>query len=209
MHGARLAALVGISVTFLSVLIGVVVGTVAGYRGGYSDHVATAVLDVVQAFPATILHIAIVSLTADPNVATLVFALAATGWVIYARIARAQALSLREQPFVDAARVLGLSQVRILVRHLMPNLAGPIIVQASGGFAVTILAEATLSFLGLGPSRGVSWGALLEQGTSVLLRFPHVSLAAGFAMSLTVLGFNLAGDWLRDRLDPRYAAQEV
>jgi ABC-type dipeptide/oligopeptide/nickel transport system permease subunit len=110
---------------------------------------------------------------------------------------------LREREFVEAARALGVPTHQVLRRHVVPNLLGPLVIQATTGLGVVILAEATLSFLGLGPGKAVSWGALLDQGTSVLLRFPHVALFSGGAIALTVLGFNLTGDWLRDRLDPR------
>jgi peptide/nickel transport system permease protein len=203
LHGARLAGLIGVLVVGISVAIGTVLGTFAGYRGGMVDHVVTGVADLVQAFPALVLQIAIVAVVARPGIGHVVLALTVTWWVLYARIARAQTFSLRELDFVHAARALGASEARILGRHLIPNLAGPLVVQATSGFGVAVLAEATLSFLGLGPGKNTSWGALLDQGASVLLRFPHVALFAGAAIALTVLGFNLAGDWLRDRIDPK------
>jgi peptide/nickel transport system permease protein len=203
LHGARLAGLVGLLVVGASVSIGTMLGAVAGYRGGASDHIVTGLADLVQAFPAILLNIAILALVARPGIEHLVLALAANGWVLYARVARAQAFALREREFVVAARALGMSEVRVLVRHVVPNLAGPLVVQATAGLGAVVLAESTLSFLGLGPGTQASWGALLDQGSSVLLRFPHVALFSGAAIALTVLGFNLAGDWLRDRLDPR------
>lgn len=203
LHGARLAGIVGAAVTLVSLVAGTLVGLFAGYRGGTADHVLSGFADVVQAFPATILQIAIVALVDRPGVMTLVVALSMTSWVLYARIARAQALALRDLEFVQAARALGASEARVMLRHVAPNLAGPLIIQASGGFAATILHESTLSFLGLGPSRATSWGTLLEQGSAVLLRYPHVALAAGAVIAITVLGFNLFGDTLRDLYDPR------
>jgi peptide/nickel transport system permease protein len=133
----------------------------------------------------------------------VVLSLCMNGWVLYARLARAEVLGLREREFVQAARALGASETRVLAVHLLPNVLGPLVVQATAGFGGAILMESTLSFLGLGPARAVSWGSLLDQGSSVLLRFPHVALIAGGAMALTVLGFNLAGDAVRDALDPR------
>lgn len=203
MHGARLAGEVGLVVVGLSLLIGTLVGTLAGYRGRWTDHAVTGLADLVQAFPAIVLNIAILALVARPGLGHLVLALIVPGWVMYARIARAQALSLREREFVVAARALGVPEWRIVVRHVVPNVAGPLVVQATAGLGVVVLAESTLSFLGLGPGKSTSWGALLNQGSAVLLRFPHVALFSGGAISVTVLGFNLAGDWLRDRLDPR------
>ncbi|MCA9611896.1 MAG: ABC transporter permease, partial [Myxococcales bacterium] len=129
----------------------------------------------------------------------VVLALCIPGWVLYARIARAEALRLRGAEFVQAAVALGASPSRVLLRHVVPNLLGPIVVQATTAFGGVVLAESTLSFLGLGPSDGVSWGALLDQGSAVLLRFPHVALVSGAAIAATVLGFNLAGDAARDR----------
>lgn len=204
LHGARLAAIVGLVVVSVSVLIGTALGTWAGYAGRMTDHVITGVADLVQAFPAIVLNIAVLALVARPGLGHLIIALAVNGWVLYARLSRAETLSLREREFVQAARALGVSTPRILARHVVPNLAGPLVIQATTGLGVVILAESTLSFLGLGPGKAVSWGALLDQGTSVLLRFPHVALFAGGTIALTVLGFNLAGDWLRDRLDPRF-----
>jgi peptide/nickel transport system permease protein len=203
LHGARLAAIVAILSVGLSLLFGTFLGAYAGYRGGRADHMITAFADLVQSFPAIVLNIAILALVARPGLIHLVLALFANGWVLYARIARAQTLALRDREFVLAARVLGASPFQILYRHILINLSGPLLVQASAGFGAAILAESTLSFLGLGPGVSASWGALLDQGSAVLLRFPHVALIAGSVIAVTVLGFNLTGDWLHDRLDPR------
>lgn len=203
LYGARLAAIVGIVVVGISVVVGTVLGTWAGYFGRLTDHVITGTADLVQAFPAIVLNIAVLALVARPGLIHLIIALTVNGWVLYARLARAETLSLREREFVEAARALGVPTHEVLRRHVIPNLLGPLVIQASTGLGVVILAESTLSFLGLGPGKAVSWGALLDQGTSVLLRFPHVALFSGGTIALTVLGFNLTGDWLRDRLDPR------
>lgn len=203
LHGARLACIVALLSVGLSLSIGMALGTIAGLRGGRTDHVVTGIADLVQAFPGIVLNIAILALVARPGLTHLVLALSASGWVLFARLARAQTLQLREMEFVTAARALGLSQTRILARHIAPNLVGPMVVQASGALGAAVLAESTLSFLGLGPGASASWGALLDQGSAVLLRFPHVALIAGGAIALTVLGFNLTGDWLRDRTDPK------
>jgi len=203
LHGARLAAVVGLVVVAVSVLLGTLLGTFAGYYGRLADHAITGFADLVQAFPAIVLNIAVLALVARPGLIHLIVALAVNGWVLYARLARAETLSLKERDFVEAARALGVRTPDILARHVVPNLLGPLVIQATTGLGVVILAESTLSFLGLGPGKAVSWGALLDQGTGVLLRFPHVALFSGGAIAVTVLGFNLTGDWLRDRLDPR------
>ena len=203
LHGARLAAVVGLVVVSVSVVVGTLLGTWAGYFGKLTDHVVTGIADLVQAFPAIVLNIAVLALVARPGLMHLIVALAINGWVLYARLARAETLSLREREFVEAARALGVPTHEVMRRHIVPNLLGPLVIQATTGLGVVILAESTLSFLGLGPGKAVSWGALLDQGTAVLLRFPHVALFSGGAIALTVLGFNLTGDWLRDRLDPR------
>lgn len=202
-HGARLSAIISISVVSASCLIGGLLGALAGMRGGVLEGLVMALCDLLQAFPAVLLNIALLSVVARPSVEHVVLSLSVSGWVLYARLARAEVLSLREREFVSAARALGATESRVLRMHLLPNLFGPLLVQATTGFGGVILMEATLSFLGLGPARAVSWGALLDQGSSVLLRFPHVALLSGFAIASVVLGFNLAGDVLREALDPR------
>lgn len=203
LFGARLAGEVALASVGLSVLIGTALGALAGYRGGRTDYAVTGVADVVQAFPGIVLNVAILALVARPGVLHIVLALSASGWVLFARIARAQTLLLRETEFVGAARMLGASQTHILLRHIAPNMLGPIVVQATAALGGAVLAESTLSFLGLGPGAAASWGALLDQGSAVLLRFPHVALIAGGTIAGTVLAFNLAGDYARDVLDPR------
>ena len=203
LHGARLAAIVSVVVVSVSLAFGSLVGVWAGYRGRLPDHLVTGVADLVQAFPAIVLNIAILALVAEPGLEHLILALAVNGWVLYARIARAETLALREREFIQAARALGVDSLNVMSRHVVPNLAGPLVIQATGGLGAMILAESTLSFLGLGPGQAISWGGLLDQGTAVLLRFPHVALFSGGAIAITVLGFNLTGDWLRDRLDPQ------
>lgn len=203
LHGTRLAGIIALGVVGISLLIGTVLGTIAGYRGGTSDHLITGLADMLQAFPGIILVIAILASVGEPGLMHLIFAMVVGGWVIYARVARAQTFAIRELEYVQAARALGVGERRILFRHIAPNLAGPLVIQATSGAGSAILGEATLSFLGLGPGTATSWGAVLDQGSAVLLRFPHVALVSGAAIAITVLGFNLAGDWLRDRLDPK------
>ncbi len=205
LYGARLSGEIALCSVGLSLLLGATLGALAGYRGGRTDHVISGLADLVQAFPAVVLNIAILALVARPGVPHVILALSANGWVLFARIARAQTLVLRETEFVAAARLLGASEAQILWRHITPNTLGPLLVQATSALGGAVLAEATLSFLGLGPGAAASWGALLDQGSAVLLRFPHVALIAGGTIAVTVLGFNLAGDYLRDLLDPRIA----
>ena len=161
----------------------------------------------MQAFPAVLLNIALLALVARPGLGHMVLSLSVTGWVLYARLARAEALSLRERDFVIAARALGVSEFGILLRHVAPNLLSPLVVQATAGVGGAILMESTLSFLGLGPAHAISWGTLLDQGSAVLLCYPHVALMVGTVIAVTVLAFNLAGDALRDALDPRLRGQ--
>ena len=203
LYGARLSGVVAIATVGTSVLIGGALGAFAGYRGGRVDHWVTGLCDLVQAFPSIVLNVAVLALTAEPGVLHLVLALIANGWVLFARVARANALVLRQAEFVQAARALGLSDLRVLGKHVVPNLAGPLVVQATAAIGGAVLAESTLSFLGLGPGASASWGALLDEGSAVLLRFPHVALIAGGTIALTVYAANRAGDYLRDRLDPR------
>lgn len=203
LHGARLAGVVALCTVALSLSIGAALGALAGYRGGRMDHAITGLGDLVQAFPSIVLNIAILALVAEPGVSHVVLALSASGWVIFMRIARAQTLVLREAEFVHAARLLGASERQVLARHVAPNLASALIVQASAALGGAVLAESTLSFLGLGPGVAASWGALLDQGSAVLLRFPHVALIAGSVIAVTVLACNVTGDYLRDRLDPK------
>jgi peptide/nickel transport system permease protein len=201
--GARLAGLIALCSVAISLAVGASLGAIAGYRGGRLDHAITGLADLVQAFPAVVLNIAILALTAKPSVLHVILALSANGWVLFARIARAQTLVLRESEFVGAARLLGASDAHILWTHIAPNAASALLVQGTAALGGAVLAESTLSFLGLGPGAGASWGALLDQGSAVLLRFPHVALIAGATIAVTVLGFNLAGDFVRDAMDPK------
>ncbi len=199
LYGARLAGIVSFGSVVVSCLLGTLLGAAAAYAGGRADQLLVWLVDVFMAFPGLLLNAAVVALVARPGTGHLVFALAVSGWVGYARLARAQVLSLREREFVVAARALGASPARVVVRHLVPNIVGPIVVQATFGLGGAVLVEASLSFLGMGTG-GDTWGSLLDQGTAYLLRTGHVTLVAGLAITLTILGFQLAGDALRDRL---------
>lgn len=205
LYGARVSLFVAVATTFISLVVGVSLGGLAGYLGGWFDEILMRVVDVVLAFPGILLAIFITAVL-GPAIEHVVLALVVTGWVGYARLARGQVLSLREREFVVAARALGAKTPRILALHLLPNIAGPIIVQATFGLPAVILAEVALSFLGLGVPPGTpSWGALLEAGSQYLLVAPHLATFPGIAVVITVLGFNLLGDGLRDRMDPRRA----
>jgi peptide/nickel transport system permease protein len=160
-------------------------------------------VDVLLAFPGILLNLAIVAIVPSAGVGVFVFALAVNGWVGYARVARGQVLEVREREFVIAARALGASPGRVMLRHVVPNVLSPLIVQATFGFAGVILVEASLSFLGLGRLHPYSWGALLAQGTTYLWRTQHLAMVPGLAIAAVVLGCNLLGDGLRDRLDPK------
>lgn len=202
-YGARVSLWVGLSAVLLSGLFGTAIGTIVGYAGGLADEITMRVVDVLLAFPGLLLAIFLTSVL-GPSVRGLILALCATAWVSYARLARAQVLALRRRDFIVATQALGASLPRIVFRHLLPNLLSPILVQATFGLPAVILAEAALSFLGLGVPPGTpSWGALVDQGTAHLLDAPQVALLPGVAIAVTVLGFNFLGDALRDRLDPR------
>jgi peptide/nickel transport system permease protein len=200
--GARVSLTVSVLTVFFSGLIGVAVGLAAGYFGGVYDTVFTFVTDVVLSFPSILLVIGFAAFRREGGVLSLVTILSMVGWVSYARIVRGQVLSLKERDYVKAARGLGGSVGRIWIRHLLPNLAAPLMVQATFGMAGVILAESTLSFLGLGLRADLpSWGRLIDQGVQYLLVAPHVSIFPGLAMALVILGFNFLGDVLRDYFD--------
>jgi peptide/nickel transport system permease protein len=200
--GARVSLLVGIVGTLLSGLAGVTLGVVAGYVGGWPDRVVRWLADVQLALPFVVVAIGVVAALGN-SLGNVLLVLALTGWVGYARIVRLQALSLRQAPFVEAARVAGAGIPRILGRHMLPNLAGPIVVIASQQVAAMILYESALSYLGLGvPTSVVTWGRMVADGRDTLLTAWWVATVPGAAIALTVLVLNLTGDRLGDRLDP-------
>ena len=203
-YGARISMLVGISVVAASLFVGLVVGCIAGYYGGRVDRfVNVVVMNAFLSFPGILLAIAFVAFL-GPGVLNLILALAIGGWVGYARLVRAQVLATREREFVEAARALGASDWRIITRHILPNMIQPVIVQGAIGMAGAVLAEATMSFLGLGvPPPTASWGTMLNDGRAHLFDAPHLVLFPAAAVMLAVLSFNFIGDALRDYLDPR------
>jgi len=202
-YGARVSVGVGLAVVLLSGLFGTLVGAVAGYVGGRVDALLMRLTDVFLAFPGILLAIALVAVL-GPALRHVVFALVAIGWVSYARLVRGQVLQIRELEFVTAARATGVTDVRILWRHVLPNFLPTLLVQASLGMAGAILAEASLSFLGLGIQPPTpSWGAMINAGRGHLLDAPHLALFPGLAILLAVMALNFLGDGLVDLLDPR------
>jgi peptide/nickel transport system permease protein len=203
-YGARISMLVGTCVVATSLTLGLIFGSVAGYYGGFLDRFLNViVMNAFMSFPGILLAIAFVAFL-GPGMFNLVLALSIGGWVGYARLVRAQVLAVREREFVEAARALGASDSRIIVRHILPNIIQPVIVQAAIGMAGAILAEATMSFLGLGvPPPTPSWGSMLNDARSHLFDAPHLVLFPAAAVMLAVLSFNFIGDGLRDYLDPR------
>lgn len=205
--GARISLMVGIAVVSVSSLVGMLFGSIAGYFGGRVDDVISRVVDVLMAFPGILLAIALVAVL-GPSLSNVVLARSVIGWVGYARLVRGQALRAREFEFVQAARALGAGPARIVVRHILPTAYPAVVVQATIGMAGAIIAEASLSFLGLGVQPPTpSWGTMLNGGRLHLLDAPHLTIFPGAAIAALVLGFNFLGDGLRDVLDPkRYRA---
>ncbi|MBV9147327.1 MAG: ABC transporter permease [Acidobacteria bacterium] len=203
-YGARISMLVGTSVVAGSLLLGLIFGSIAGYYGGGVDRFFNVlVMNAFLSFPGILLAIAFVAFL-GPGIFNLILALSIGGWVGYARLVRAQVLAVREREFVEAARALGASDWRVVTRHILPNIIQPVIVQAAIGMAGAVLAEATMSFLGLGiPPPTASWGSMLNDGRSHLFDAPHLVLFPAAAVMLAVLSFNFIGDALRDYLDPR------
>jgi len=203
-YGSRISMLVGTCVVAASLTLGLIIGSIAGYYGGGIDRFVNVVLmNAFLSFPGILLAIAFVAFR-GPGIFNLVVALSLGGWVGYARLVRGQVLAAREREFVEAARALGASDLRIVVRHILPNIIQPVIVQAAIGMAGAILAEATMSFLGLGvPPPTASWGSMLNDGRVHLFDAPHLVIFPAAAVMLAVLSFNFIGDALRDYLDPR------
>jgi peptide/nickel transport system permease protein len=203
-YGSRISMLVGSCVVAMSLGIGLIIGSIAGYYGGRIDRfVNVIVMNAFLSFPGILIAIAFVAFR-GPGIFNLVFALSLGGWVGYARLVRAQVLAARENEYVEAARALGANDLRILARHILPNIIQPVIVQAAIGMAGAILAEATMSFLGLGvPPPTASWGTMLNDGRAHLFDAPHLVIFPAIAVMLAVLSFNFIGDALRDFLDPR------
>ncbi len=202
--GTRVSMRVGTTVVLLSALIGVLIGGAAGFLGGRFDaFISSIVIDSFLAFPGILLAIALVAFL-GPGLDRIILALVAMGWVGFARLARGQVLKVKTLDFVEAARALGASAPRIFFLHVLPNIIQPVMVQVSVGMAVAILAEASLSFLGLGIAPPTpSWGAMLNAGRNYLFEAPHMIIFPSLLLMTTVLSLNLLGDGIRDWLDPK------
>jgi peptide/nickel transport system permease protein len=229
-YGARISLQIGITVVLVSSVIGIMIGAIAGFYGGRIDRFLSGyVFNVFLAFPGLLLAIALVAFVDErkligyfigtdaaeallglfsPGILKMLIALCAIGWVGYARVMRGQVLKVREYDFVQAAKALGAGNTRILSTHIMPNAIQPLIVQVSLGMAGAVLAEATLSFLGLGiPPPAPSWGTMIEDARNYFAIYPHTLFFPGAAIALTVLAFNFIGDGLREYLDPKQRAR--
>jgi len=204
-YGARISLGVGIAVQAAALAIGLTLGLLAGFYGGRVDQWIMRLAEVVFAFPGLLFAIAIMA-AIGPSLYNVFLALGLVGWTSLARVVRGQVLSLKEQEYVEAARAVGASNARIIARHILPNTLAAVTVLVTLGIGGAILAEASLSFLGLGAQPPQpSWGSMLSAGRDYLLQAPWLSLYPGLAIFLTVMGFNLLGDGIRDLLDPRMA----
>lgn len=201
-YGARVSLMVGVVATGLASLIGVVIGTVSGYVGGVTESILMRFTDMVLSFPILLFCVALIAVT-GPSTRNVVLVIAFAYWTYLARVVRGQVLSLKEREFVTAARTLGVGHLKIIRKHIMPHLLPTIIVYGTLGVATSILIEASLSFLGIGvPLPQASWGEMISEGQQYFQVAPWLLIAPGVALILTVLAFNLAGDWLTDLLDP-------
>jgi peptide/nickel transport system permease protein len=202
LYGARVSLLATLAIGVAILTVGLVVGTIAGMAGGFVDGLIMRIVDVLLAFPSLLLALAIAG-TLGPGLRNLALAIVLIWWCTYARLVRGLVLAVKEQPFIEAARALGVSPLRIAVRHVVPNIASPIVVLATLETARLLLALAALSFLGLGVSPPTAeWGAMLNDGKDFLSDAPELMLWPGLAITITALGLNLLGDGLRDVLDP-------
>jgi peptide/nickel transport system permease protein len=203
LHGGRVSLLVGISTVALSLAIGFTAGAMSGFFGGWLDQLLMRLVDILLAFPGILLAIAFTAVI-GPGIDHVVIALCLIGWTSYARLVRGEILALREREFVQAARALGCEPRRIILRHLLPNLLPPLLIQATFGLAAAIVAEGSLSFLGLGVEPPTpSWGSMLNDGRQFLLVAPHLTTYPGLAIMVTVVALNLVGDALQERLHAR------
>lgn len=202
-HGSRISLQVGIIATSISAIVGIILGTIAGYWGGIIDNIIQGMIDISWAFPTVLLALFLIAII-GPGLTNLMIAVGFSYWGGFARVVRGQVLSLKEWEFVTAAKAVGASDFRIMFRYILPNLLPPVIVMSTLMMADAILIESTLSFLGMGAQPPIpSWGSILSSGRAHMRRALWVTVYPGVAIMLTVLGFNLLGDGLRDALDPR------
>ncbi len=205
LYGGRVSLMVGVGVELLTALVGALIGLIAGYYGGWADGLLMRVTDVVMAFPSLILAIGLIAVFEKPGLDKVFLVLVLLGWTTIARVVRGEVLSLKTREYVQAARALGVRDGTILARHLLPNCLAPLLVAATIGVGGNMVAEAGLSFLGLGAQAPtISWGAMLAEGQTFLASAPWVAVFPGLSLMLAVLGINLLGDGLRDLLDPRF-----
>ena len=204
LYGARISLLIGLLAVAISVSVGTSVGLVAGFSGGVIDIVLMRIVDAGLAIPKIFILLVVLALWEDVTVAVLIGILGFTGWFGVSRIARAEVLSAREREYVAAARALGAGPIRLIARHILPNIAAPIIVAATLGVGQIILVEAGLSYLGVGvPQPQPSWGNIIRDGQDLIRTAPWISTTAGLAIVLTVVAFSILGDGIRELLDPR------
>jgi ABC-type dipeptide/oligopeptide/nickel transport system permease subunit len=202
-YGARIALVVGIVAVLLAMVIGVALGLIAGYYGGWMDAVIMRVMDGLFAFPIIILAIAMMAVMGF-GVKNVIIAVAVGFIAPFARVTRADVLAVKEEPYIEAARLGGVSSPAIIARHVLPNVAAPIIVQAALRVSGAIITESGLSFLGLGPPPPTPvWGSMIAEGRNFIVMAPHISTIPGIALMVTIVGLNLLGDGVRDTLDPR------
>ncbi len=202
-YGGRVSLVIGVIAVGVAAGVGIPIGALSGYRGGWLGQVLMGLVDVLLSFPAILVAIIIVAL-AGPGLRNAMLAIGIAQMPAYARLMRAEVIRLRAEMFVEAARAIGVPEGRVLLRHILPNAAGPLIVQSTLNLAGAILSAAYLGFLGLGAQPPTpEWGAMLADGRTYLRTAPHVAVYPGVAVMLVVLGFNLFGDGLRDALDPR------
>jgi peptide/nickel transport system permease protein len=203
LYGGRISLLVGIATVSLSLVIGLFVGSLSGFFGGWIDQLLMRLVDILVAFPGILLAITFTAVL-GPGLDHVVIALCLIGWTSYARLVRGEILALREREFIQAARALGCDPKRIILRHLLPNLLPPLLIQSTFGLAAAIVAEGSLSFLGLGVEPPTpSWGSMLNEGRQFLLVAPHLTTYPGLAIMITVLALNFVGDALQERLRSR------
>lgn len=200
--GTRIALIVGIASSAIAVIIGVAVGAAAGYFGGWIDELLSLIIDTLMAFPLIALLIVLAAVI-GPSLVTTIIVIGATVWARYARVVRAEVMSLRERDYITAAQALGANNNRVIFKHVIPNVLSSVIVLASLQIGGIIILESALSFLGLGVRPPTpSWGGILADGRAFILRYPHIAIFPGIMIVITVLAFNFLGDGLRDALDP-------
>lgn len=202
-YGSRISILVAVGATLIGGTIGLILGLISGYNGGVMDSIIMRIMDGMMAFPFVLLSILLMTILGS-GVFNVILAIGIANVPIFARIVRGQVLIVKNEEYCNAVRVLGASHFRLLFGHIFPNTLSPVIVQATLNIAGSIISEATLSFLGLGISPPTaSWGNILQGGKNYLSTAPHIAMISGFFILITVLGFNLFGDGIRDVLDPK------